>query len=261
MSMSGKTALITGAARGLGLGIARRFASDGAAVLLNDLPDSDGEAVAEKLRAGGAQAKFVPFDVGIKTEVDAGIESACQEFGPIDILINNAALNRPTPFTEITEEDFDLVLRTNLKSVFLCSQAVARQMIERSEGGTIINMSSVTAIMSTPSSAAYAATKGGVASLTKSMALSLAPHSIRVNAIAPGTVVTATTGPLLLENEETTNRMLARTPMGRFGEPDDIAGVAAFLASNDAAYMTGQTLYVDGGRMGLNYTVAARASA
>ena len=197
----------------------------------------------------------MPCDVGIKSAVEQAFQSVLERFGRVDVLMNNAGLNRPAAFVEMSEADFDLVIRTNLKSVFLCSQVAARDMIARRAGGAIVNMSSTSVIMTMPTIAAYAASKGGISSMTKAMALSLAPHGIRVNAVGPGTIETDLTRERLLADDETRRRILARTPLGRVGQGREVADVCLFLASDQAAYVTGQTLYIDGGRSGLNYTV------
>jgi NAD(P)-dependent dehydrogenase (short-subunit alcohol dehydrogenase family) len=187
--------------------------------------------------------------------VDQAVAKAIEICGRINILVNNAGINRPATFVDLSEDDFDEVIRTNLKSVFLCGQAVARHMIASGTRGVIVNMSSTSAVMTMPTLAAYAASKGGIAALTNAMALGLAPHRIRVNAVGPGTIVTEMTRTRLLQDPESRHRILSRTPLGRPGEPADVAAVVAFLASEEAAYMTGQTVYLEGGRMGLNYTV------
>ncbi len=260
MRLQGKVAIVTGAARGLGLGCAERFVAEGAAVALIDVEQTAGETAAARLRAGGGKALFVRCDVGIKREVDAAIAAAIDAFGCIDLLVSNAGINRPADFLDLGEADFDQVIRTNLKSVFLFGQGVARHMVERDIHGSIINMCSTSAILTMPTLAAYAASKGGIAALTNAMALSLAPRNIRVNAIGPGTIITEMTKARLWDDTTTRASIRARTPIGRFGTPADVAGVAVFLASGDSAYVTGQVIYVEGGRIGLNYTMPPAAT-
>lgn len=260
MRLEKKVAIVTGAARGLGLGCARRFASEGAAVALVDVEQDAGESSAAQLRADGAKAVFFHCDVGIKEQVDTTIAAVIDAFGPVDLLVSNAGINRPTDFLDIAEVDFDLVIRTNLKSVFLFGQGVARHMVERGIKGSIINMCSTSAVITMPTLAAYAASKGGIASLTNAMALSLTPRGIRVNAIGPGTIITEMTRSRFWDDKAMRDGILARTPMGRFGDPSDVAGVAVFLASDDSAYVTGQVIYVEGGRIGLNYTMPVAAN-
>jgi NAD(P)-dependent dehydrogenase (short-subunit alcohol dehydrogenase family) len=170
-------------------------------------------------------------------------------------MLANAGITHAAEFLELEEADFDRVIRTNLKSVFLAGQAAARQMVRQGGGGVIISMSSVNAILAIPNQVAYAASKGGINQLTKIMAIALAPHGIRAVAIGPGTILTDMARTAVLKDEAATRRILSRTPIGRFGEASEVASIAAFLASDDASYITGQTIYPDGGRLGLNYTV------
>lgn len=250
-----KTVIVTGGARGVGFGCAQRFARDGANVMIVDIGQDIGEQAAATLKAAGGEATFFRCDVGLKDDVNAAIGATLQKYGQIDVLVSNAGINRPANFLDLTEDDFDLVIRTNLKSVFLFGQGVARHMVDSGIKGSIINMCSTSAIMTMPTLAAYASSKGGIAALTNAMALSLAPHGIRVNAIGPGTILTDLTRARLWDDVAQREAILSRTPLGRFGEPSDVAGVAAFLASDDAGYLTGQVIYLEGGRIGLNYTV------
>ena len=252
--IEGKVAVVTGAARGIGRACAERLAAEGATVALFDIEQSIGEKTASEIGEKSAAA-FFHCDVGYKKSVDDAIADVLLKYGRIDILVNNAGIIRRNDFLSLSEEDFDAVIRTNLKSVFLCGQRVGQHMVERGTKGAIVNMSSTSVIMTMPTIPAYAASKGGISSLTRAMALSLAVHGIRVNAVAPGTIVTELNEKALLKDEENRNRILARTPIGRFGSGADVASVVSFLASDDASYMTGQTVYVDGGRSGLNYTM------
>lgn len=259
--MRDKVVVVTGAARGIGLACARRFAEAGARIAILDVLEEAGTAACEGLVADGTEALFHPCDAGQKTAVDAAFAAVIERFGRVDVLMNNAGLNRPAEFVDMSEDDFDLVLRTNLKSVFLCGQAAARDMIAKGTKGAIVNMASTSIIMTMGTISAYAASKGGIASLTKAMALSLAPHGIRVNAVGPGTIETDLTRERLLGDDEKRHQILSRTPLGRVGQGRDVANVCHFLASDEAAYVTGQTLYIDGGRAGLNYTVPVAAGA
>ena len=250
MKLQQKTAIVTGAAQGIGLACARRLIEEGARVMLADI-HAAGKAAADQL---GNAAEFFQADVGNKAQADALIEAALDRFGRIDILVNNAGITHAASFLEITEEDFDRVLRTNLKSMFLCGQAAARAMVKQG-GGVIINMSSVNAVLAIPDQVPYVISKGAINQLTKVMALNLAPHGIRVNAIGPGTIMTELARQAVMSSEQARRKILSRTPLGRCGEPEEIASIAAFLASDDASYMSGQTIYADGGRLALNYTV------
>ena len=256
MRFAGKNILVTGGAQGIGLACAARFAREGAAVGIVDC-DPAGAAAATSI---GAQ--FIEADVSQKSAVDAAIEAFLADAGRIDVLVNNAGITHAAEFLDVTEEAFDRVIAVNLKSYFLMGQAVARHMVatptdDGSERGAIVNMSSVNAVLAIPNQVPYVVSKGGVGQLTKVMALSLAPHGIRVNAIGPGTIATELARKAVLSDQAASDRVMSRTPMRRLGEPDEIASIAAFLASSEASYMTGQTLYPDGGRLALNYTVAA----
>ena len=252
MRLKDKVAVVTGAAQGIGLAIAERFAREGAKVALGDINAEKGKAAAAKLGAG---AVFHQADVGYRDQAEGLIARAVTAFGRLDILVNNAGITHNADFLELTEEDYDRVLRTNLKSVFLCGQAAARRMVAQGGGGTIINMASVNARLAIPNQVPYGASKGAINQLTRVMAVGLAPHRIRVNAIGPGTIMTDLARDSVLRNETATRMVMSRTPIGRFGEPDEVASVALLLASDDASYITGQTIYPDGGRLALNYTV------
>ena len=254
MRLQDKVAVVTGAAGGIGLACAQCFAREGAKVVLGDVRETEGEAAAEALQAEGHDAVFVRCDVGDKASVEALIASAVAAFGRIDCVVANAGIVHACDFLDIEEDDFDRVIRVNLKGVFLTGQAAARQMVAQGGGGTIINMSSVNAVMAIPAITPYVVAKGGVNQLTKVMALSLTGHGIRVNAIGPGSIGTD----MVLKvnaDEEARRRLMSRTPLGRIGDPMEVATVALFLASDDSSYITGQTIYPDGGRLALNYTV------
>jgi glucose 1-dehydrogenase len=245
-----KVALITGAAQGIGFSCAHAFVNEGARVVLADVNVDKGRKAAESLGA-----TFVRCDVSRKDQVDAAVAHAVAQFGRLDILVANAGIVHAADFLDLDEADFDRVLAVNLKGIFLVGQAAARQMVKQGGGGTIVNMSSVNAVMAIPNQVPYVVSKGGINQLTKVMALSLAPHGIRVNGIGPGTILTELAKTAVLGNKEAERKILSRTPLGRMGEPVEIARVALFLASDDSSYMTGQTIYPDGGRLALNYTV------
>jgi NAD(P)-dependent dehydrogenase (short-subunit alcohol dehydrogenase family) len=218
--------------------------------MLSDINEETGRRAAERLKA-----PFICADAGLKPDVDALIARAVESYGRVDIMLSNAGITHAAEFLELEEADFDRVIRTNLKSMFLCGQAAARQMVRQGSGGVVINMSSVNAVLAIPNQAAYAASKGGVNQITRAMAISLAEHGIRVVAIGPGTILTDMARNAVLQNEEATRKIMSRTPLRRFGEAEEVAAVAAFLASDDASYITGQTIYPDGGRLALNYTI------
>lgn len=256
MKLKNRVALVTGAARGIGLAIAKRLVEEGAIVTMTDVLDAEGASAAQHLNAA-----YVHCDVSKPADITSSLASVVKAHGAIDILVNNAGISIAKDFLEITEEEFDKVISINLKGAFLLTQGAARQMVKQVEAGrkpgTIVNMSSVNDTLAIPSIAPYTMSKGGVKQLTAVSALALAPHGIRVNAIGPGSIRTAMlTG--TLQDKAAVSRALSRTPLGRVGEPEEIASIAAFLASDDASYITGQVIYADGGRMSLNYTVPVK---
>ena len=249
-----QVAIVTGAAQGIGAACAERLSHDGAAVALWDVDDARGQALAASLTERGRRAIYQHCNVASKTEVDAALAGTIKAFGRVDALINNAGIFKAANFLDITEADWDAVIDINLKGAFLVGQAVARAMTATG-GGAIVNMSSVNGVMAIPSIASYNASKGGVNQLTRVMALALADHHIRVNAVGPGTIATELARNAVLGSDEAKARIMSRTPMKRLGEPHEIADVCAFLVSSAASYMTGEIVYVDGGRLTLNYTV------
>jgi NAD(P)-dependent dehydrogenase (short-subunit alcohol dehydrogenase family) len=259
--LADRVCIVTGGAQGIGEACARRFAGEGAQVVIADIADERGAALARELGA-----TFVQCDVGDSAQVDAAVAHCMRAHGRIDVLVNNAGIFRAAEFLDVTEADYDAVLRVNLKGSFLMGQAVAREMAKaaprigpggRSCRGAIVNMSSVNAVLTIPTISTYNLSKGGINQLTRVMALSLAERGIRVNAVAPGTIATELAAKAVLTSEESRRRIMSRTPMKRLGDPSEVADVVAWLASDAASYVTGEIVVVDGGRMTLNYTVAA----
>ena len=248
--LTGKRAVVTGAAHGIGAAIAERFVAEGATVFLADIDEPAVTALGARL---GQPAQRT--DVSRKAEIDALFDRVEREWGGLDILVNNAGVTHAAELLELAEEDFDRVMAINLKSALFGTQRGARLM---TEGGAIINMSSVNAILGIPNQIPYALSKGALRQLTNVSALALASRNIRVNAIGPGTIMTDLARSIMTDRA-VEDRILSRTPIGRVGRPDEIATVAVFLACDDSSYITGQTIYPDGGRLGLNYTVPVAA--
>jgi len=248
-----KTVIVTGAAQGLGLACAERFHAEGANVVLVDI-------LAEPLRSHvarlGARASAWTGDLAeiSPAMAKAIVDKATADFGGVDVLINNAGIIHQADFLDFPEDAFDRIQRINVRAPFLIGQAAARAMIAQGRQGSIINMSSINAILAIPHSVGYAVSKGGIKQLTAVMAVSLIRHGIRVNAIGPGTILTELAKNVMAD-DAARRAVLSRTPIGRCGEPSEIAAVASFLASEDASYIVGQTIYPDGGRIVLNYTV------
>ena len=257
MPLDGKVAIVTGGAGGIGYAIAERFAREKAKVVIADV-DTEKGARAERDLGRFGDVQFVKADVGRRLDVHNLVAATIDSHGDIDILVNNAGIAHGADFLDVTEEDFDRVLAVNLKGTFLTGQAVARRMVERVKAGgpagSIVNMSSINAVLAIASQIPYSVSKGGVNQLTRAMALSLAPHGIRVNAIGPGSIRTDMLASVNAD-PAARDRILSRTPLGRIGDPAEIAAIAVFLASDEASYITGQTIYADGGRLPLNYTV------
>ena len=253
MRFAKQTAIVTGAASGIGRACAQAFAAEGAAVVIADIDEPKAIETADAINAAGGLAKAVRCDVGSGQEAGALVDATLEWTGRIDVLVNNAGIIKAGDFLELSEAEFDAVLRVNLKGAFLVGQAVARSMAARG-GGAIVNMSSINAVLAIPDQVPYAVSKGGLNQLTKVMALALAPKGIRVNAVGPGSIMTDMLA-TVMDDEAARAKILSRTPLARCGEPEEIARVVLFLASADASYVTGQVVYADGGRLGLNYTV------
>ena len=243
MRFKGKTALITGSARGIGKSIAERLGSEGARLVISDVLADQAQATADELAARGWEVHATTADVSDAEAVKKMIDETVNKFGSLDILVNNAGITRDTLIIRMSEEDWDRVLTINLKGAFLVSQAAAKVMMKQ-RSGRIINISSVIGQMGNAGQANYSASKAGLIGLTKSTAKELAARGITVNAIAPGFIETEMTRKL---PEEVTGAYRDLTPLKRFGKPEDIAGTVAFLASDDAAFITGQVIAVNGG--------------
>lgn len=247
MRLSGKVAVVTGSSQGIGRGIVERFAREGADVVINYHHSlEDAQEVLAKVEAAGRRGLTVQADVSTLAGVRRLIGAAVDHFGHLDILVNNAGVEINAPFWEVTEEEYDRVLNVNLKGVFFATQAMVNHARQTNRPARIINISSVHEELPFPNFAAYCASKGGVKMLTRNLAVELGQFGITVNAIAPGAIETPI-NTKLLNDPAKLNALLAQIPLARLGQPEDVAGVAVFLASDDAAYVTGSTYYVDGG--------------
>ncbi|GKT20080.1 glucose 1-dehydrogenase [Acidovorax sp. SUPP2522] len=245
--LSQKTALVTGSTQGIGAAIALRFAREGADVVLNGRkPDGGPRELIEQIQALGRRAVYVPADIGTASAAAQLVERAVEALGGLDILVNNAGVERHADFWDVTEEDYDLVMDTNVKGLFFATQAFVRHRHALQRGGAVVNISSVHEEIAFPHFASYCASKGALRMLARNLASELAPLSIRINNVAPGAIATPI-NEKLLNDPAKLKALQAQIPMGRLGMPEDVAGLVAFLASEDAGYITGGTHSVDGG--------------
>jgi NAD(P)-dependent dehydrogenase (short-subunit alcohol dehydrogenase family) len=250
MKLQGKTALVTGAGQGIGRGIAEVFAEQGADLVLNDLVESKGlHELAEWVCSKGRRAIAVQGDVSQRADVERLFDRAWAELGPIDILVNNAGIETIIPFLELTDEQWEKVTDTNLKSEWMCSQSFCRRIVAEGRKASIVNIGSIQAARVLPGRTHYAPSKLAVEALTRNVSAEMGPQGIRVNCIHPGLIDTPMIS-WVMESADILPQVVAQISMGRPGQPREIGSVAAFLASDEAAYVTGQSLYVDGGWVG-----------
>jgi NAD(P)-dependent dehydrogenase (short-subunit alcohol dehydrogenase family) len=243
--LDGRTAIVTGAGAGIGKGVALTFARFGAKVVILEIDPATGERTADEIRQAGGDALAIATDVRQADRVAEAVATTVARFGGVDVLVNNAGGTFAASFLDSVEKGWDALHRMNLKSVLHCTQAVARRMVEQGRGGSIVNVVSIEAVRAAPGYGPYAAAKAGVVSLTQTLALELAPHRIRVNAIAPD--ICMTEGLRTLVSDADRERFNWTVPLGRAGEPEDVAGAVVFFASELGRYVTGTTLHVDGG--------------
>lgn len=260
----GKVALVTGAARGIGLAISSRLIAEGASVMMSDVLSDIGRAASARLSLQG-NSEFVAADLLKKEDISQVVRATRDRFGRIDILVCNAGIATATPFLDVSEEEYDRTMSINVKSVFLLCQTVAKQMVQNEDHGNykkgaIVLMSSTGALLGSEDKVPYVTSKGAISSMMRGMAIALGPRGIRVNAVGPGATMTDMARDHLLDDQSSLEMVLSRTPLGRLAEPHEVAACVAFLTSDDATYMNGQTLYVDGGKLALNYVIRNSAA-
>lgn len=250
MRLENKVAIVTGSATGIGKAIATRFAREGAAVTIDYVPgqEKDAEALVQDLTSAGFRATAIAASVTDERQVQNLVDETVSRFGKLDILVNNAGIEHKVPFLDTSLELWEKVLTVNLTGPFLCARAAARQMVKQGEGGRIVNISSVHEDIPMPTNSPYCTSKGGLRMFMRTICDELAPHKITVNNIGPGAIDTPMDAPLK-EHPEEMKTLLAEIPLGRMGQPDEVAGLALYLASDEAAYVTGSTYFIDGGML------------
>ncbi len=247
-----KIVLVTGAGGGIGSAIARGFATCGAKVGLTDIDEQGINQLSKQISDEGAVSLAYGMDVSMRSEVERVLDEIERQWSAPDILVNVAGVIKRDPFLDASDTDWDRIMGVNLKGTWICSQSVSRRMIVSKKAGAIVNIGSITSETADATQVIYAASKGGVRSLTKAMAIALAPHGIRVNSVAPGTIATEINRSYFKENPKALKGRLLRSPLGRFGNPEDVVGGVLYLASELADYVTGATLFIDGGRLSQN---------
>jgi glucose 1-dehydrogenase len=251
--LDGKVALVTGAGQGIGRAIAVRLAQEGANIVVNDLRESDNsKETMRQLAETGCKAIFITTDISKVDQVQAMIQNAAEQMGGLDILVNNAGIEIRAPFWEVTEAHYDLVMDVNLKGMFFTTQAFTQHLMKAQKGGVVVNNSSVHEELPMPNFTAYCASKGGMQMVMRNLAVELAPLGIRINNVAPGAIKTPINAQML-SKPELVQALQQNISLHRLGEPEDVAALVAFLACDDAKYVTGSTYYVDGG-LTWNYT-------
>lgn len=250
MRLQGKVAIVTGSATGIGEAIVERFAREGAAVTIDYVAnqEKDAGALVSRLKSEGLKALAIQANIADQDDVSHLIGGTVQEFGRLDIMVNNAGIEKKVPFLDVPLELWQRVLSVDLTGAFLCAQAGARQMVKQGQGGRIINISSVHEDLPMPTNAPYCAAKGGMRMLMRTICVELARHKITVNNIGPGAIDTPMDAPLK-EHPEEMRELLSEIPLGRMGKPEEVAGLATYLASDEAAYVTGSTFFIDGGML------------
>lgn len=252
---AGKVVVVTGAAGGIGVAIANRFGAEGAKLALVDVDEGKGRTLESELTDQGYDASFFNADLANTDQVRKCVSEIVANLGPPDVLVNNAARILTSSIADIDDESFDAVFSVNVRGTLSMIRAISQVMIDERTPGTIVNMSSISAEQGYDNLLAYSGSKGAISSITRAAAVELSPHNIRVNAVAPGSIGTPAANEIHARSPKARDRILSRTPLGRVGEPSEAASVVAFLASDDASYITGQVLYADGGRLALSYTV------